>query len=333
MADRFWFNDGVKEYLIRENQPIPEGLVPGRIEKPSRITELKKLFSKETIYQLYIVENISFNELFERLNISRRDLKLLLHTYKITKNHKSRAKNNTYRRSQEEIRAVAAKSSATQKRTWAAKSEKEKEDWSNYQKELHHTEEYRRNASERSKRIAKELKEASPEIWAQRNKKRSETCKKTWANEAPRIQQHETRERNRLEQKKKLCRTIAEQKLYDTLKNIYPDIAYDIKVDERYPFYCDFYIKSLDLFIELNAHPSHGRLPMEMMSVDEYSKYPPKWADVFAKRDVEKLKHIRDNKLNFIRIYPQATLEENYKVNEDKNKELIDICYKSQKQR
>lgn len=28
--------------------------------------------------------------------------------------------------------------------------------------------------------------------------------------------------------------------------------------DERYPFSCDFYIKSLDLFIELNAHYSHG---------------------------------------------------------------------------
>lgn len=28
--------------------------------------------------------------------------------------------------------------------------------------------------------------------------------------------------------------------------------------DNRYPFRCDFYIKSKDLFIELNLHPSHG---------------------------------------------------------------------------
>lgn len=28
--------------------------------------------------------------------------------------------------------------------------------------------------------------------------------------------------------------------------------------DKRYPYNCDFYIKSLDLFIELNAHWSHG---------------------------------------------------------------------------
>ena len=28
--------------------------------------------------------------------------------------------------------------------------------------------------------------------------------------------------------------------------------------DERYPFMCDFYIKSIDQFIELNLHWSHG---------------------------------------------------------------------------
>ena len=28
--------------------------------------------------------------------------------------------------------------------------------------------------------------------------------------------------------------------------------------EERYPFYCDFYIKSKDLFIELNRHWTHG---------------------------------------------------------------------------
>lgn len=29
-------------------------------------------------------------------------------------------------------------------------------------------------------------------------------------------------------------------------------------IDVRYPYHCDFYIKSLDLFIELNAHWTHG---------------------------------------------------------------------------
>lgn len=39
------------------------------------------------------------------------------------------------------------------------------------------------------------------------------------------------------------------------------DVFYQYGVhprDERYPYHCDFYIKSLDLFIEINAHYSHG---------------------------------------------------------------------------
>lgn len=36
------------------------------------------------------------------------------------------------------------------------------------------------------------------------------------------------------------------------------DVFCQYDSDRRYPFACDFYIKSLDLFIELNAHWSHG---------------------------------------------------------------------------
>ena len=50
-----------------------------------------------------------------------------------------------------------------------------------------------------------------------------------------------------------------EEKYFNYLKNKYgeKDIIHQYK-DSRYPFYCDFYIKSLDMFIELNLHWSHG---------------------------------------------------------------------------
>ena len=38
--------------------------------------------------------------------------------------------------------------------------------------------------------------------------------------------------------------------------------------DERYPFDCDFYIKSLDLFIECNFHWTHGGKPYDRNDVD-----------------------------------------------------------------
>lgn len=51
-----------------------------------------------------------------------------------------------------------------------------------------------------------------------------------------------------------------EQVLYELLCNMFGqgDVLTQYKDAERYPFHCDFYVKSLDLFIELNAHWSHG---------------------------------------------------------------------------
>lgn len=50
-----------------------------------------------------------------------------------------------------------------------------------------------------------------------------------------------------------------EDAYYEYLKGIYDetDIVRQYR-DERYPFCCDFYIKSKDLFIELNLHWVHG---------------------------------------------------------------------------
>lgn len=48
--------------------------------------------------------------------------------------------------------------------------------------------------------------------------------------------------------------------------------------DKRYPFNCDFYIKSLDLFIELNLHYAHGG----------------HWFDANNPDDVLRLKHLKE---------------------------------------
>lgn len=52
----------------------------------------------------------------------------------------------------------------------------------------------------------------------------------------------------------------AEVFVYDMLVDRFgvDDITHQYKDDRRYPFACDFYVKSLDLFIELNLHWSHG---------------------------------------------------------------------------
>ena len=53
--------------------------------------------------------------------------------------------------------------------------------------------------------------------------------------------------------------------------------------------------------------------------------YHTQWLDVYTRRDVEKLECAKKSKINYLRIYPNATLEENYKINEYKFKNIIDI--------
>lgn len=85
--------------------------------------------------------------------------------------------------------------------------------------------------------------------------------------------------------------------------------------DNRYPYYCDFYIKEDDLFIELNNHWTHGGKPYD--ENDESCKEQLKlWEEKAKKsqffqnaiitwtiRDVEKKKCAERNKLNYKVIY------------------------------
>lgn len=331
---RLWFNNGKDEILVRSSNNIPDGFVKGRLKrKPSQTDLLKERFSKEFIFKKYIIDNISFIKLVEELQISEDDLRKLLTGYKIKKDLKSAAKNNHYKRDKETIKMVAEKSANTQKLSWINKSEEEKEAWREKQRKAHATDSFRNSISKINIEYQAKLKKENPDLYNERNEKRRKSCKKAWIENGADIQKRRniTAKNNRLEQKKKLCRTTAEQKLYDSLIKYYPDLQYDIRVDDRYPFYCDFYIKSKDLFIELQAHPSHGRLPMENLSIDEYSKYPSKFMDTFARRDVEKLEIARKNNINFIRIYPAASIEENNSINDNKYEDIINICYRSQK--
>lgn len=64
--------------------------------------------------------------------------------------------------------------------------------------------------------------------------------------------------------KRKINGTIVsssfEEKVYDLLKEKFINIKRQYK-SKVYPFRCDFYIPNLDLYIEIQGHPSHGKEP------------------------------------------------------------------------
>ena len=99
---------------------------------------------------------------------------------------------------------------------------------------------------------------------------------------------------------------------YNILKEKYPDVIYHYKDKERYPFVCDFYIPSLDLFIECNYHWTHGGKPFEGTKDDQKrienwksknSKYYDNAINCWTIRDVKKRNTAKENNLNYLEIW------------------------------
>lgn len=103
-----------------------------------------------------------------------------------------------------------------------------------------------------------------------------------------------------------------EEKAYNLLltKFTKEDIERQYKSD-KYPFACDFYIKSKDLYIECNGHWSHGRMSFNKENL-EHQKILNKWQEKAKKSkffqnaiytwtdlDVRKLETFKKNKLNY----------------------------------
>ena len=94
--------------------------------------------------------------------------------------------------------------------------------------------------------------------------------------------------------------SLPEKEFYEILVTEYgeEDIVTQYK-DERYPFCCDFYVKSLDLFIELNLHPTHGTHPFDPECIEdilllmELEKQNTQWSkniiNVWTVRDYNKI--------------------------------------------
>ena len=108
-----------------------------------------------------------------------------------------------------------------------------------------------------------------------------------------------------------------ENQYYQYLKEQYGErnVFRHFKDKERYPFYCDFYIKSIDTFIELNLHWTHGNAPydinnylhqsklLEWQEKAKTSKYYQNAIYVWTDLDVRKRKIAEENKLNYQVLY------------------------------
>lgn len=82
---------------------------------------------------------------------------------------------------------------------------------------------------------------------------------------------------------------------------------------KKYPFACDFYIKSRDIYIECNYGWTHGKHPFDKNNADDIamlemwksknSKYYYNAADTWARRDVMKKQCAEENCLKHFALY------------------------------
>lgn len=98
------------------------------------------------------------------------------------------------------------------------------------------------------------------------------------------------------------------------------DIFREYNEDTRYPFRCDFYIKSIDTFVELNLYITHGIKPyaaddLECIKYLNIYKERAKTQSIYYSvidnwtvRDVIKIKTAKDNNLKYIMYYKNDNL-------------------------
>jgi hypothetical protein len=113
-----------------------------------------------------------------------------------------------------------------------------------------------------------------------------------------------------------------EDKFYEQLLQIFDteDICRQYN-SERYPFNCDFYIKPLDLFIELNLFSSHGKEPFDATKENHQKRLKQlhgrlalgkemyqDMIEVWTVRDPLKFKTAAENNLNYVALYNEKQI-------------------------
>ena len=124
-----------------------------------------------------------------------------------------------------------------------------------------------------------------------------------------------------------------EQQFKEYLEQNYPnDFEYQYK-SKLYPFNCDFYIKSLDLYIEIQGSWTHGKHPFDENNYEDINKlnimkskntkYYQNAIYVWTKLDIKKRNIAKENNLNYLEIFSMDLNKCIYQLNEYIQKKLI----------
>ena len=287
---RKWYNNGKIEGCY-EN--CPEGFIPGRLAV-SEETRLKHSINNG-------MKNISKEEMIKRNNkISE------------TKQNKSEEEKIIYSKHLSEAKKG-------KKRTTPVWNKGKKGVQVAWNKGLKQSEENKKKISETRKNKSEEEKLSISKKLSASLKGREPWNKDKitgpWTDEDKKIileKQYQTKKKNN-----SFNISNPENIFKEYLINKYGEenVISQYRDENRYPFNCDFYIKSEDLFIELNLTWTHGGHPFnkdneEDILLLEYWKQKAETSDYYKNAiytwtilDIKKQKIAKENKLNYLCIY------------------------------
>lgn len=257
------------------------------------------------------------------------------------------------------------------KQVWKSKSKTELDEFSNEMRKVSYNRESNKSEDQRDKSIKKaqetwkrksqdeldsikrKISETVLNTWNTKSlediesirSKISQSVKTTWINHKSEIleKSNKTRKENNT-----FNSSSDEQLFYKLLLNYFKEddivCQYNTLIVEnsnRYPFNCDFYIRSLDLFIELNRSWTHGIKPFNRkdpecrslaMKIYKQAKltksdYYKIAFSVIVKSDPLKFKTARENNLNYVMIYNDEDWNYFFKLLESKETNFRDKMY------
>lgn len=320
---KHWFNNGIENKYC---ESCPDGFVPGKLRKKLTDTEKANLeqinavlehYSKEEINNFYFnhtrIESISYFNLKNEKQL----VKLLTLTGYDFSQVKPTQKNCLLpenKRTHESYKLGDKKSAETQIKNWETKTADEKHTWSKKQKQAHSSKEYKQLMSKINK---DRFKNKTQEEMIQYAEVRSQANLNKWCKNKSQLLQksYNTKKANNSFNLSK-----PEDDFYTNLCEKYGESEIIRQyTDDRYPFNCDFYIKSTDTFIELNLSWTHGGHKFDetdqadLVKLHQWqekaiqSDYYKNAIETWTIGDLKKFEYAEKHNLNYIVYY---TIEE-----------------------
>ena len=114
-----------------------------------------------------------------------------------------------------------------------------------------------------------------------------------------------------------------EDKCYELLKRIYPDIIRQY-TSKEYPWMCDFYVPSKKLYIEYQGYYTHGKHKFNKENIRdqiEVERLKNKYGEectqiiIWTIKDVEKREMAKKNNLNYLEFFTLDEVEKYIELN------------------